>query len=93
MTERLTISRLGHRGDGIAETPDGPVFVPYTLPGEMVEVEPVSGQPERRHLLRVESASAGARRADLPAFRHLRRLPDSALGLRALSRLEAWPRC
>ncbi len=57
MTERLTISRLGHRGDGIAETPDGLVYVPYTLPGEMVEVEVVPGHPDRRHLLRVESAS------------------------------------
>ena len=57
MTERLTISRLGHRGDGIADTPDGPVYVPYTLPGEMVEVEPVPGHPDRRHLLRLESAS------------------------------------
>ncbi len=58
MTERLTISRIGHRGDGIAETPDGPVFVPYTLPGEIVEVEPFPGHPDRRHLLRTESASA-----------------------------------
>jgi 23S rRNA (uracil1939-C5)-methyltransferase len=58
MTEHLTISRLGHRGDGIADTPDGPVFVPYTLPGETVEAEPVPGHPDRRHLLRVESASA-----------------------------------
>lgn len=33
MTE-LTIERLGHHGDGIAE---GPVFVPRTLPGERVE--------------------------------------------------------
>jgi len=32
MTE-LTITRLGHKGDGIA---DGPVFVPQTLPGEVV---------------------------------------------------------
>jgi 23S rRNA (uracil1939-C5)-methyltransferase len=58
MTERLTISRLGHRGDGIADTPDGPVYVPYTLPGESVEVEAVAGHPDRRHLLRVERASA-----------------------------------
>jgi 23S rRNA (uracil1939-C5)-methyltransferase len=57
MTERLTISRVGHRGDGIAETPDGPVFVPYTLAGESVEVEPFPGHPDRRHLLRVETAS------------------------------------
>jgi 23S rRNA (uracil1939-C5)-methyltransferase len=34
---RLTITRLGHHGDGIAEGPDGPVFVPRTLPGEEVE--------------------------------------------------------
>jgi 23S rRNA (uracil1939-C5)-methyltransferase len=57
MTERLTIARLGHRGDGIAETLEGPVFVPYTLPGETVEVEPFPGHPDRRHLLRVETAS------------------------------------
>jgi len=58
VTERLTISRLGNRGDGVADAPAGPVFVPYTLPGEMVEVEPFPGHPDRRHLLRVENASA-----------------------------------
>jgi 23S rRNA (uracil1939-C5)-methyltransferase len=58
MTERLTITRLGHRGDGIAETTEGPVFVSYTLPGETVAVEPFPGHHDRRHLLRVETASA-----------------------------------
>src|ERR1051325_6770683 len=58
MTERLVIDRLAHRGDGVAETPAGPLFVPYTLPGETVEVEPVPGHPDRRHLIRVETASA-----------------------------------
>src|SRR5256885_1354357 len=58
MTERLVISRLGHRGDGIADTPAGPLFVSYTLPGETVEVEAFPGHPGRRHLLRLESASA-----------------------------------
>ncbi len=57
MPERLTIARLAHRGDGIAETPGGPLFVPYTLPGETVTVEPVPGQPDRRHLIRIESES------------------------------------
>ena len=57
MTERLTISRLGHRGDGVVETDTEPVYVPYALPGETVEVEPVPGHPDRRHLLRVETAS------------------------------------
>ena len=57
MTERLTIARVGQRGDGIADTPDGQVFVPYALPGEAVTVDAVPGQPDRRHLLRVETES------------------------------------
>ena len=57
MTEHLLIARLGHRGDGVADTDAGPVYVPYTLPGETVEAEPVPGHPDRRHLLRVETPS------------------------------------
>jgi 23S rRNA (uracil1939-C5)-methyltransferase len=38
MNETLTVARLGQRGDGVAETPDGQVFVPYALPGETVRV-------------------------------------------------------
>jgi len=57
MTERLTIGGLAHRGDGIADTPAGPLYVSYTLPGETVTVESVPGHPDRRHLLRVETAS------------------------------------
>ncbi|HTL64846.1 MAG TPA: TRAM domain-containing protein, partial [Pseudolabrys sp.] len=41
VTEKLAISRLGHRGDGIADMPEGAVYVPYTLPGESVTVERV----------------------------------------------------
>ncbi len=57
MTERLFISRVGHRGDGVADSAEGPIFVPYTLAGETVEVEAFPGHPDRRHLLRVEAAS------------------------------------
>ena len=57
MVERLTIAKLGRRGDGIAETPAGPVYVPYTLPGEIVTVEPWPGHPDRGHLVHVEQAS------------------------------------
>jgi 23S rRNA (uracil1939-C5)-methyltransferase len=56
--ERLAIVRMGHRGDGIADGPDGPIYVPGTLPGETVEVESVPGHPDRRHLLNVEQPSA-----------------------------------
>jgi 23S rRNA (uracil1939-C5)-methyltransferase len=57
MTEQLTIARLGHRGDGVADTNTGPVFVAYALPGETVTVERVEGHADRRHLLHVDKAS------------------------------------
>jgi len=57
VVERLLIDRLGHRGDGIADTSDGPVYVPYVLPGETVEVERVPGHPDRRQTARVEDES------------------------------------
>ena len=58
MVERLTIARLGHRGDGVADDPAGAIYVPGALPGETVEVEAVAGNPDRRHLLRVDVANA-----------------------------------
>ena len=58
MAEQIAIARIGHRGDGVADTPAGPIYVPYTLPGETVEVEPWPGHPDRRHLIRVDVASA-----------------------------------
>jgi 23S rRNA (uracil1939-C5)-methyltransferase len=58
VVERILIERLGHRGDGVAAGAGGPVYVPYTLPGEIVEVEAWQGHPDRRHLLRVEQPSA-----------------------------------
>ncbi len=57
MTEQLQIARLGHRGDGIADTAAGPVYVPYTLPGEAVTAEAVAGHPDRAHLLHVDRPS------------------------------------
>lgn len=36
---KLTIERIGHLGDGVAQGPDGPLFVPGVLPGEEVEVD------------------------------------------------------
>ncbi|MDP3523173.1 MAG: RNA methyltransferase, partial [Hoeflea sp.] len=34
--QKLHITRLGGQGDGIAETPQGQIFVPFTLPGDLV---------------------------------------------------------
>jgi 23S rRNA (uracil1939-C5)-methyltransferase len=53
----LRITHVAHRGDGVAMTAAGPVYVPYTLPGETVDASPVPGHPDRRHLLRVEEES------------------------------------
>jgi len=36
---RLTIERLGQRGEGMARTAEGPVFVPFALPGETIIAE------------------------------------------------------
>jgi 23S rRNA (uracil1939-C5)-methyltransferase len=55
LVDRLTIDHIGRQGDGVATA--GPVYVPYTLPGETVEVEPWPGHPDRAHLLRVDTAS------------------------------------
>jgi len=34
----VTIAALGHAGDGIAETPQGPLFVPFAVPGDRVRL-------------------------------------------------------
>ena len=57
MTEQLTISRLGHRGDGVADTAEGPVYVAYALPGELVTVDSVPGHPDRKHLVHIDRTS------------------------------------
>lgn len=65
MLERLAIERLGQRGDGVALTDRGPVYVPYALPGETVQAE-VSG--DRGRLVDVEVASPRRVEAPCPLF-------------------------
>jgi 23S rRNA (uracil1939-C5)-methyltransferase len=36
---RLTVDRLGHRGDGVAQGPAGSIFIPYALANETVIAE------------------------------------------------------
>lgn len=64
VAERLTIASLGARGDGVALTPMGPVYVPFALPGETVTVE-IAG--ERARLIAVETPSP-ARRAQVSPY-------------------------
>ncbi|MGG7565715.1 class I SAM-dependent RNA methyltransferase [Rhodovulum sp. DZ06] len=68
MTEtqtELTIDRLGHRGDGVAHGPEGEVFAPFTLPGEVVRGE-VSGG--RMAAPKIAAPSAHRVKAPCPAF-------------------------
>jgi 23S rRNA (uracil1939-C5)-methyltransferase len=50
----LTIERLGQRGDGIAPTEHGSVFIPYAIPGDTISAE-ISGTSGR--LIEVLTAS------------------------------------
>lgn len=54
MTTRFQIARLGAGGDGVAETPEGPVFIPFTLPGETVNA---AREKDRGTLMAVLEAS------------------------------------
>ena len=89
MTEQLTIARLGHRGDGIADTPVGPVYVPYTLPGETVTVEPVAGHPDRRHLDHVDRPS---HERTAPICKHFTQCGGCAMQHWSLAEYHLWKR-
>lgn len=55
MSKRLQIVELGARGDGIAHTEAGPIYVPFSLPGESVSAQ-VEGK--RGKLLSIEEPSS-----------------------------------
>jgi len=87
--ERLTIARLGHRGDGIADTPQGPLYVPYVLPGESVTVEPVAGHPDRRHLVHIDQAS---HERIAPICKHFTQCGGCAMQHWSLAEYRLWKR-
>ena len=52
MELEVGIATLGARGDGVADGPDGPIYVPFTLPGEKVTIALEEGE-DRAALLEV----------------------------------------
>ena len=54
------VDSLGARGDGVAMTPDGPLYIPLALPGERVRVQPgaARGQGRAAQLLEVLEPTA-----------------------------------
>lgn len=65
----VLIDRLGARGDGIADTADGPVYVPFALPGETVSVRTGKSRGDGRAASLREILSAAADRQSA-ACRH-----------------------
>jgi len=53
VAERVTIDHVGHRGDGVSSDRP-PVYVPFTLPGEIVAADSSDG---KCRLARIEQAS------------------------------------
>ncbi|QND49742.1 class I SAM-dependent RNA methyltransferase [Rhizobium lusitanum] len=53
-TETVTIQKLGAQGDGIAQGADGPIYVPFALPGETVAIARVKSEGT---LMSIASAS------------------------------------
>jgi 23S rRNA (uracil1939-C5)-methyltransferase len=85
-TQALDIARLGAQGDGIAETPSGPVYVPYALPGEQVMVD---GHGDRARLVAVLSAAADR---VAPVCRHFTHCGGCALQHLERTAYLAWKR-
>lgn len=81
MSGPLLIERLGSRGDGIAAGADGPVYVPFALPGETVA--------PARPLPRIVSASP---ERVAPLCRHFGACGGCALQHRAPDATAAWKR-
>jgi 23S rRNA (uracil1939-C5)-methyltransferase len=65
VAERVTIARLGARGDGIAAADGEPVFVAGALPGETVEIE---RDGRRARLVAVEAPSVEREEPFCPYF-------------------------
>lgn len=65
MTDIVTIERLGQRGEGVAQTPQGRLYVPYALAGEEVRV---TREGERGLLLDVLRPSPDRIEAICPYF-------------------------
>lgn len=61
--QTVTIATLGARGDGVVETPNGPLHVPYALPGEIVSVETAGNRA-----MPVEIIQAAQTRVDPACF-------------------------
>ncbi len=62
----FTVNRLGHLGDGVIDSNNGPIFAPFTLPGEVI-----SGEPEGDRIVapRIVTPSSDRIKPPCPHFK------------------------
>ncbi len=86
---RVTISDVGTRGDGIADTPYGPVYVPFTLTGDEVDIWVEPGPRGGMQATLEALVSPSEHRAE-PACRHFGRCGGCSLQHMAVDKYEDW---
>lgn len=91
MSHEVEIKSVGARGDGIAETRRGTVYVPYAAPGDRVRLGPVEGS-QRRHWAVIEQVIAPGPDRIEPACRHFGTCGGCALQHLSPSFLFDWKR-
>ncbi len=91
MRTEVDIASIAARGDGVAETPKGPVFVPYTAPGDRVAIK---ARRDRDGVTRgeVEAVLAAGPDRIAPACPHFTRCGGCALQHLAEPAYLAWKR-
>ena len=63
----VRIERVGSEGDGVAHLPDGtPLYLPFTLPGELVSAHPVQSRGDGWHAVAGIIADPAEARVDPP---------------------------
>ena len=82
----LTIDHLGQRGDGVAQTENGPVYVPLTLPGEVVEAEVSADRGKLVSILQPSPERVA------PVCRHVGQCGGCALQHLEVSKYHQWKR-
>lgn len=62
----VTVDRIGPRGDGIADSDVGPIYVPLTVPGDRVRVKPVAPRGNGLSAALLELIAPGPSRTEPP---------------------------
>ena len=91
MSLEVEIGAIGARGDGIAETRRGPVYVAYAAPGDRVRLGPVEGSQRRRSAEIAEILTPGPDRIE-PVCRHFGACGGCTLQHLSASYLAGWKR-